>query len=163
MRARYQRLADPDDLLSCLHEFAPRTVVFDVEPFVARWDSGHASLVEGVGTIIDHLSTDAANVQVVAFATNSRRKLPLADYLGGLRLMYIAAAAKPFRTAPYRHLPLPGIVVGDQVATDGVLAWRLGYAFLHVRPTHPASVPLGPRIMNGLGRPLRPFLFNQTG
>lgn len=101
-------------------------------------------------------------MQVVAFATNSRRRLTMAKSFGNVRLMYLAAAAKPFRTAPYRHLPLPGLMVGDQVATDGVLAWRLGYAFLHVRPL-PASTPAGPRIMNHLGRPLRPFLFKRNG
>jgi predicted HAD superfamily phosphohydrolase YqeG len=161
MSVGYQRLVDPDDLLSRLREFAPRTIVFDVEPFVARWDTGYATLVDGVWRIIELVASNAVGVQVVAFATNSRRRLPLPDDRGSLRLVYIAGAAKPFRSAMYRHLPRPGVVVGDQVATDGVLAWRLGYGFLHVRPSPPISVPLGPRVMNALGRPLRPFLFDR--
>jgi predicted HAD superfamily phosphohydrolase YqeG len=162
MRVGYRQLTDHDDLVPRLREFAPRTVVFDVEPLVARWDTDHASLVAGVWRIIDRIAVDVAGVQVVAFATNSRRRLTIAESFGTVRLMYLAAAAKPFRTAPYRHLPFPGLMVGDQVATDGVLAWRLGYAFLHVWPL-PAWVPLGPRIMNHLGRPLRPFLFKRNG
>jgi hypothetical protein len=52
----------------------------------------------------------------------------------------------------------PGVVIGDQVATDGVPAWSLGYTFLRYTPKLPA-VPLGPRLMRQLGRPLEPFLF----
>jgi hypothetical protein len=49
-------------------------------------------------------------------------------------------------------------VVGDQVATDGVLAWRLGYAFVHYTPDI-RRVPLGPRLMRQVGRPILPLLF----
>jgi predicted HAD superfamily phosphohydrolase YqeG len=48
--------------------------------------------------------------------------------------MYLASAVKPLRTAAYRALPRPGAVIGDQLSTDGLLARRLGYTFLHWRP-----------------------------
>lgn len=44
---------------------------------------------------------------------------------------------------PYRALSRPGVVVGDQVATDGVFAARLGFAFAHVQYTG-YDPPLGP-------------------
>jgi hypothetical protein len=61
--------------------------------------------------------------------------------------MYVASAGKPLRTASYRVLPRPGAVIGDQVATDGLLARRLGYTFLHWSPPL-TGVPLGPRLMH---------------
>jgi hypothetical protein len=50
------------------------------------------------------------------------------------------------------------VVVGDQLATDGVLAWRLGFAFAYVR--HPEiRRPFGPTVLRALSRPLRRLLF----
>ncbi len=51
-----------------------------------------------------------------------------------MRVVYLASAGKPLRTTPYRGFPRPGMVIGDQVATDGVLARRLGYAFVLFDP-----------------------------
>ena len=88
---------------------------------------------------------------------NSPRRLSVALDVAPL-VRYLAAAGKPVRVAPYRDLPRPGVAIGDQLATDGMLAWRLGFAFLHLRlPLDP--VPLGPQLMNHLGRPLRRLLF----
>lgn len=52
------------------------------------------------------------------------------------------------------------MVIGDQLPTDGLLAYRLGYAFLHYAP-HLASVPAGPRLMHGWGQFVRPLLFRR--
>jgi hypothetical protein len=53
------------------------------------------------------------------------------------------------------------VVIGDQVATDGILARRLGYAFVLHRP--PGRIPAGPRLMNRLGQLVRPLLFTRAG
>jgi len=50
------------------------------------------------------------------------------------------------------------VVIGDQVATDGILARRLGYAFVLFDPQL-AGVPAGPRLMGAAGRLVRPLLF----
>jgi len=73
----------------------------------------------------------------------------------------LASAGKPLRTAPYLGFPRPGMVIGDQVATDGILARRLGYAFVLVDPEL-TGVPLGPRLMGAGGRLVRPLLFART-
>jgi hypothetical protein len=52
-------------------------------------------------------------------------------------------------------------VVGDQVATDGLLARRLGFTFLHYQP-RPADVPPGPRLMHRLGQLALPLLFEKA-
>jgi hypothetical protein len=51
-------------------------------------------------------------------------------------------------------------VIGDQVATDGLLAHRLGYTFLHWSPRL-TGVPLGPKLMNLLGRLAKPLFFTR--
>jgi hypothetical protein len=53
-------------------------------------------------------------------------------------------------------------VIGDQVATDGILARRLGYTFVLFDP-HLTEVPAGPRLMAACGRLVRPLLFSQAG
>jgi len=150
MKVRYTRLADLDGVLAHITSLAATTVVFDVEPLVALWDTDRRSLVLGVEGVLDRVAVEAASVEVVVFATNSRRRLSAVPARSGLRVLYLPAAGKPLHIAAYRRLPRPGVVVGDQVATDGVLAWRLGFSFLHCRP-HTAAVPLGPKLMNQLG------------
>ena len=50
------------------------------------------------------------------------------------------------------------MVIGDQLATDGALARRLGYAFLQYHPDL-GSLPTGPRLMDWAGQLVRPMLF----
>jgi len=157
VRTSYERLSDPDDVLSRVAGVAPRAVIFDVEPLVAFWDTDQASLDAGVALVLDRLR-GVAGIQVVVFATNSvRRPSAVPDDEVGTQVLYFASAGKPIRTNRYRRLPPAGLVVGDQVATDGLLARRLGYAFLHYEPT--GNMPRGPSAMRMLGRALRPLLF----
>jgi hypothetical protein len=53
-------------------------------------------------------------------------------------------------------------VIGDQLPTDGLLARRLGFTFLHWDPRLP-GVPPGPRVMHQLGRLARPLFFRKDG
>jgi hypothetical protein len=53
-------------------------------------------------------------------------------------------------------------VIGDQVATDGLLARRLGYTFLHWSPQL-ADVPFRPRLMGLLGRLAQPLFRSRKG
>jgi predicted HAD superfamily phosphohydrolase YqeG len=130
-----------------------------VEPLIAFWDTEQQALGDGVTAILDRLGP--GQLRHVVFATNSARRPQSLPAVDGLQVGYLALARKPLRTAPYRDLPTPGIVIGDQIATDGVLAWRLGYAFLRYTPDT-LTFPLGPRIMGGPGRPLRKLLFRNA-
>jgi predicted HAD superfamily phosphohydrolase YqeG len=157
MRPAYERLATLDDLLRRAGELASKTVILDVEPLVAYWDSGQEALDLGVESVLARVRA-VPGVQVVCFATNSARRpsAPLAG--GGARAVYLASAGKPLRTAFYRAFPRPGVVIGDQLPTDGALAWRLGYAYLEYRPDL-GSIPAGPRLMGWGGHLIRPVLF----
>jgi len=178
VRVAYERLAKPHDLLRRARELSARTIILDVEPLVADWGSGQEALDAGIAQVLSQVAADPG-VLVVCFATNSARRPSAvagagagasvagpsvgdASGAGAPRVVYLASANKPLRTAPYRDFPRPGVVIGDQVATDGILARRLGYTFLHYRPDL-ADAPAGPRLMNDLGRPLEPLLFTRPG
>jgi hypothetical protein len=128
---------------------------------VAYWDSGQEALDRGVALVLGQAAA-VRGVQVVCFATNSLRRPSAMPGCGGVRAVYLVSAGKPLRTGLYGGFPRPGVVIGDQVATDGVLAWRLGYAFVHYR-LPPGRVPAGPRLMNGIGQLVRPLLFTPPG
>lgn len=157
MRPGYERLATLDDVLRRAGELSPKTMVLDVEPLVAYWDSGQEALDRGVESALARARA-IPGVQVVCFSTNSLRR-PSAPLAGaGARAVYLASAGKPLRTAVYRDFPRPGVVIGDQLPTDGALAWRLGYTFLEYRPDQ-GSIPVGPRLMGWCGALIRPVLF----
>ena len=159
MRAGFERSADLGAALALVREFGARTVIFDVEPLVAGWDSGQEALDEGVARVVAG-ALGIPGLLVACFSTNSARRPRAVPDGRGVRVVWLALAGKPLRLAPYRSFPCPGIVVGDQVATDGLLARRLGYRFVHYCPRLDA-VPAGPRLMSGLGRLVRPLVFTR--
>jgi len=159
--ADYERIAARPDLLRRARELAARTIIIDVEPLVAYWDSSQAHLDRGVAVTLNQAAT-LPDVRVVCFATNSAREPSAVPATEGVTVRYVASARKPLRTAPYRDLPGPGVVIGDQVATDGILASRLGYTFLHYLPPR-AGMPIGPRLLRLSGRLLLPLVFWRPG
>src|SRR5262249_30244564 len=159
VRAAYHRAADLQDLLEMAEDLSAKTMIVDVEPLVARWDNGQDALDRGVDAVL----AEAAAVKgaaVVCFATNSARRPSMVPSRPGLRVVYLASARKPLLTPLYGGFPRPGVVIGDQVATDGVLARRLGYAFLQYWPPL-SGTPWGPRLLSYFGRAMRPLLFTR--
>jgi predicted HAD superfamily phosphohydrolase YqeG len=161
MRAGYERLAGLDEVLHRARQLAVRTVIFDIEPLVAYWDSGQVALDRGVALVLSQVET-VPSVQVICFATNSVRRPSSVSQDGGVRVVYLASAGKPLRLASYRSFPRPGMVIGDQIATDGILARRLGYVFVQYRSPS-GRLPAGPWLMDRLGQLVRPLLFTQPG
>ncbi len=159
MRAVYERAAGLDAALSHVEQLSARTVIFDVEPLVAHWDSGQDALERGVTRLVQR-ACQLPEMQLVCFATNSMRRPRTLPVSAGMRVVYLASAGKPMRIAPYRGFPRPGVVVGDQIATDGLLARRLGYAFVHYRPPLD-EIPAGSRLLGQLGRLVRPVAFSR--
>jgi predicted HAD superfamily phosphohydrolase YqeG len=157
VRAAYYRAADLDGLLAKAAELSAKTLVFDIEPLVAYWDNGQQALDTGVRRITEE-ALAVPGVAVVCFSTNSIRRPSALPQHAGVRVVYLAHARKPLWTAPYADFPRPGAVIGDQILTDGLLARRLGYAFLHYSPAH-LRPPWGPRLLDYSGRLARPVLF----
>ena len=157
MRPAYDRMATLDEALRRVVELSARTLIFDVEPLVAYWDSGQEALDRGVEAVLTRTRA-VPGVEVVCFATNSFRRPTVPLAADGVRVVYVAQAGKPVRTGYYQGFPRPGVVIGDQMATDGALARRLGYAFLQYQPDQ-RSLPAGPRLMDWAGQIVRPLLF----
>jgi predicted HAD superfamily phosphohydrolase YqeG len=157
MRPAYAPVAGLREAVRLAWRLSARTVIFDVEPLVAHWDSGQEALDRGIAMVLGEVAP-VPGVQVVCFATNSLRRPAGVPSHAGVRVVYLAGARKPLWTAPYASFPRPGVVIGDQVATDGLLARRLGYAFLHYWPPG-FRPPWGPRLLNYGGRAVRPFVF----
>jgi predicted HAD superfamily phosphohydrolase YqeG len=160
MPAAYEELTELRDVLARATELSVRTMIFDVEPLVAWWDSGQQALDRGVAAILAELD-EVPELQVLVFSTNSDRRPSVIPVVPGVQVRYLASAGKPLRTAAYRGLPRPGAVIGDQVPTDGLLAYRLGFTFLHWNPRL-AGVPLGPRLMHQFGRLAQPLFFRKN-
>ena len=159
MTSDYARSSQLSDLLACARELAVKTIILDIEPLVAPWNSGPESLDRGLARVLGQVR-QISTVRAVVFSTNSARRPSAVPSGDGLQVRYLASAGKPLRTAPYRDLPRPGAVIGDQLPTDGLLAYRLGYTFLHYAP-HLARVPAGPKLMHGWGQLVRPLLFRR--
>ena len=159
MRSGYERFGGLDEALARVQQLSMQTVIFDIEPLIAHWDSDQEALDQGIAHVLGRVGAMPA-VKVICFSTNSLRRPTVMPNAGPqVRVVYLAMAGKPLRTSQYRDFPLPGAVVGDQVATDGILARRLGYTFLECRP--PEDLPAGPRMMHGLGSVVRPLLFTR--
>ena len=169
MTGAYERVTSLAELFARVGELALATLVFDIEPLVAPWNGGQQGLDRGVAEVLGQAET-VPSVRAVVFSTNSSRRPSVPPAAGpadagrgdgaGLRVEYVVSAAKPLRTAAYRGLPRPGAVIGDQLPTDGILAYRLGYLFLHYDPPY-GHVPIGPRLMHRWGRVVRPVLFGR--
>jgi len=155
--ADYERFASASDVLRRARELSPRTLIVDVEPLVAWWDSGQEPLDSGVASMVSQLGA-LAGLSVLCFATNSVRRPSRIPAAETAEVVYLASAGKPLQTAQYQSLPGPGVVIGDQVLTDGILARRLGYTFLHYYP-EPAGMPIGPRLLRYCGWPFVPLVF----
>ena len=145
MRTTYYEHADRDELYARVAQLAPRSVIVDIEPLVAYWDTDTAALDDGISRFLADISR-IPSIDFIAFATNSTRRPTNSPEAP---TAYHASAMKPFQLSPYAGLPKPGVVIGDQVATDGLLAWRLGFTFVRFRPV--GRVKLGPWVMSGIG------------
>jgi predicted HAD superfamily phosphohydrolase YqeG len=159
MRSRYERLTELDEVLERAGKLSLRALIFDIEPLVSWWNSTQEALDLGVAMVVSKVSM-LPTLRVLVFATNSVRRPSAIPAGRDIDVVYLAAAGKPLRTAPYRGLPRPGAVVGDQVPTDGLLARRLGFTFLYYDPRL-ADVPVGPKLMHRVGRLALPLLFSR--
>lgn len=162
MRGEQARVGTLAGALRVVGELGAKTVLLDVEPLVAYWDSGQQNLDQGVASVLAEF-TKVPSVAAVCFATNSARRPSADPDQPGIQAAYLASAYKPFRIRSYRDLPRPGVLIGDQVLTDGLLAWRLSYTFVQYTPQEREGTPRGPWLLAQAGRLARPLLFRQRG
>lgn len=104
---------------------SPVTLVFDVDNTIVPQGVDPAVFVAEVNAAIDRFEALAQVARVIVLTNGPERGVP----------RMVTRGNKPWTSR--RRLGLRGVtagivVVGDQVLTDGVLAWRLGATFLHL-------------------------------
>ena len=106
MKNGYAHVTTLDDALRVARERSAKTLLFDVEPLVAYWDSGQEALDQGLTRVLGEASA-VPGVLVVCFSTNSLRRPSVSLVRPGVRVVYLAAARKPFWSRPTRTFPRP--------------------------------------------------------
>jgi len=143
-------------VVAALNELGPKCALVDIEPLVAAWASGPDALSSGIIETVEALAK-VKSVRRIAFLTNSRRRLDVMPAsVASVELSYTARAMKPWKVRELRGLPKPLVVVGDQVLTDGLLAFRLDADFVLVCSI---SAPWWPRLQAWAGKYLLPYIF----
>jgi predicted HAD superfamily phosphohydrolase YqeG len=154
MRRNRILIRDVPALLVALDRLRPATLVVDVEPLVIPWDSAPTLFANAADDFVQTVRASIPSVTNVVYSSNSRCPRA-ADGKPDFRI--VTAARKPWRTRYLHDEPGPVAVAGDQVLTDGLLAWRLGASFLHWQVAGP--MPRWPRLQRWIGRIAAPFLF----
>ena len=115
-----------DDVIAFVASLeSEQVIIFDVDNTVAAQGTPVEEFGLLVNAAIDRFEASSNVARVIALTNGSQRQVA--------RL--VSSGNKPFTTR--RRLGLRGtrapiVVVGDQVLTDGLLAWRLGATFLHL-------------------------------
>ena len=137
----------------------PAALLIDIEPFVARWRTDESALLRGLRERLEQCAR-ITSLREVVFVTNSDRS-PSGGLPGtSLPASYISSARKPFlQLSRFASLVPPVIVIGDQVLTDGLIAWRLNATFVQV--ALPARISFGVRAQAALGRIVAPLFFRR--
>ena len=135
---------------------APRRLVliFDADNTLVPQGVSVPEFKEGVGAAVRRFTEHPSVERVIVLTNGPERGVP------GM----IPRGNKPFTTR--RRLDLDvrrqaAWVVGDQVLTDGVLAWRLGAAFVHLAIDVETESPRQ-AAMRRLGAALTPLIFRHT-
>jgi hypothetical protein len=148
----YLEIDDIRKLVSLVEHLEPATLVVDLEPGISPWGSSQLELDEALAfRAAEWLKLPSLERLIVA--TNSGRR-PSADIPD---VGYETRARKPFRLGMLENAPAPIIVCGDQILTDGLLAWRANATFVHLRWR--AQEPGLPAAQAAVGRLARPFFF----
>ena len=134
------------DIVEAVRLGPERTVVLDVEPLIAGWNTDDATLNAGLARVGTALPD-----KDVHFVTNSSRRVDAGSPFFG---RYRWGARKPF--GPIRPEFIGALFVGDQPLTDGLLAWRHHGRFLRV--PLPDRAPRGVRFQRWIGELLFRFL-----
>ena len=139
-----------ETLTSLVAELETCTLVVDVEPLLATWGAPVGDVIAGGIAFAHEVAVEVPSLTYLVFTTNARMSLPKTLESDCLQISFVSSAGKPWRIGYLTESPRPITVIGDQVATDGLLAFRLGGAFVHWR-SHD-NMPLWPRVQTIVGR-----------
>jgi predicted HAD superfamily phosphohydrolase YqeG len=131
-----------------------KVIIFDVDNTLAPQGVALDEFGEIVNAAIDRVEANPRIARVIALTNGPQREVA----------RMVSRGNKPWTTR--RRLLLRGssaplVVVGDQVLTDGLLAWRLGATFLHLVIDDEAE-ERRQAIMRRIGSVLVVMLFRRT-
>ena len=141
-----------DDVISFVESIGSTCVIiFDVDNTLVPQGAPIPEFGALLNAAIDRVEAHANIARVIPLTNGPQREVA--------RL--VSRGNKPWTTR--RRLGLAGnrapvVVVGDQVLTDGLLAWRLRATFLHLVIDDESEAPRQ-AIMRRIGRPLIGMLF----
>jgi hypothetical protein len=127
------------------------TAIIDVEPIVSHWKQNQEDLDRGLRSVLAKL----ADIPLV-FVTNSDRSP--SNECTGRAVTFISKARKPFTRLPANMAY--SAVIGDQILTDGLLAWR--YQTLYIQTPLPPGTPLGICVQRFIGNLLIHLMFREV-
>lgn len=155
-RIRSTSVEDINEVATLLAvESGPIVVVLDADNTLVRQGASHREFAEIVNRVIDRLENITSVERVIVISNGPHRGVERA----------ISGGGKPWTSR--RRLGIRGgsaatiWIVGDQVVTDGLLAWRLGGQFLHCVIDPDDAYPRQ-ATMRRLGRLIAPLIFRRS-
>jgi len=132
-----------------------KVIIFDVDNTLAPQGVPPAEFVRLVNSAIDRVEANPCIARVIALTNGPQRQVA----------RMVSRGNKPWTTR--RRLGLRGssaplVVVGDQVLTDGLLAWRLRATFLHL-VIDDETEERRQAVMRRIGNIFVVMLFRRTG
>jgi predicted HAD superfamily phosphohydrolase YqeG len=144
-----------DDVLAFVEETdGEKVIIFDVDNTLAPQGVALEEFGQIVNAAIDRVEANPHIARVIALTNGPQREVD----------RMVSRGNKPWTTR--RRLSLRGsstplVVVGDQVLTDGLLAWRLRATFLHL-VIDDESEEYRQAMMRRIGSVLVGMLFRRT-
>jgi hypothetical protein len=86
MKASYLSAATVAEVIDHLGRLRARTIVFDLEPLVAFWDTDHTVVAAGIADVLDQLQ--GMGLEQIVFATNSTRTPETVPIVGPTNVSY---------------------------------------------------------------------------
>jgi hypothetical protein len=151
-------VCDREVAFAAVMELRPAALVVDVQPFVAPWGCLPDAMVSAALALSEYLAEAMPNLKAVVFATNARAVSNQLLREERPKVTFVGAARKPWRIAYVADVPRPVVVLGDQIITDGLLAFRLHGQFLHWRVR--GRIPWWPQLQAVIGDVLIQFMFS---
>jgi hypothetical protein len=157
-RAQLLIVYDREAVLAVVGVLQPATLIVDVQPFVASWGCSSDAIFPSAVALSKYFADATSSLRIVVFSTNARPAFHQQLQRGRPQVTFVSRARKPWSTTYLVDAPRPILVLGDQILTDGLLAFRLGGDFLHWRAS--GQIPWWPRLQTIIGAPAAKLMFS---
>jgi hypothetical protein len=157
-RAQLLIVYDREAVLAALGALQPATLIVDVQPFVAPWSCSSDAIFPSVVALSQYFADATPDLRTLVFSTNARPASRQLLQQARPQVTFVSGARKPWSTSYLVGAPQPILVLGDQIITDGLLAFRLRGYFLHWRTC--GHIPWWPRLQTVIGMPVAKLMFS---